>query len=298
MQNVETLYNIGLEQPVVDTFITVAGAVASPRTLRVPVGTAYRDILAAFDIRARQYRVRSGGLMMGSLETDLNQVAVKYSSGLVVLPADHACVDMYERYRTPEQTDRLAKAACDQCNFCTEYCPRYLMGYPVRPETAMRDRMFNTGDPNAHTGNRFCCECNLCTLFACPESLDPKGATVMEKNMLRNEPRQGLPVTPHPMMNYRKVPTRKLMQRLDVLQFQDKAPLSDMELRPEQVRIPLQQHIGAPALTVVETGQRVQRGQLIGKPDGDLSSAVHASVSGTVTDVTETHIVIRGNYAG
>ena len=38
MANVETLINIGLDQPVTHKYLTVAGAVANPVTLRVPVG--------------------------------------------------------------------------------------------------------------------------------------------------------------------------------------------------------------------------------------------------------------------
>jgi Na+-translocating ferredoxin:NAD+ oxidoreductase RnfC subunit len=294
VQNVETLYNLAQDRPVTDTFVTVAGAVDKPATLKIPVGTHYTDILTHFEIQTRNYRIRSGGLMMGTLETGTDQVVTKYSSGIIVLPANHHCVTTWENYRTPEQTDRRAKAACDQCNYCTEYCPRYLLGHPVRPETAMRNRMFNTDDRTAHLGNKFCCECNLCTFFACPEGLDPKGATVIEKQLLRDEKWEGLPVKPHPMMEYRKVPTKKLMQRLDVLQFQDKAPLSDLLIQPKQVRIPLKQHIGAPAIPQVDQGQSVARGQCIAKPDGDISSAIHASMDGIVEAVNNNEIVIRG----
>jgi len=54
---------------------------------------------------------------------------------------------------------------------------------------------------------------------------------------------------------------------------------------PKTVRLPVQQHIGAPAQPVVEVGQRVLKGQLIAEPGGRLSAAIHASVSGTVTAI-------------
>ena len=54
---------------------------------------------------------------------------------------------------------------------------------------------------------------------------------------------------------------------------------------PKLVRLPLQQHIGAPAKPVVEVGQHVKRGQLIAEPGGYVSAAVHASVSGKVTAI-------------
>ena len=54
---------------------------------------------------------------------------------------------------------------------------------------------------------------------------------------------------------------------------------------PNRVIIPLQQHIGAPAKPVVQKGDRVLVGQLIGEAQGAFSAAVHASISGTVVDV-------------
>ncbi len=51
---------------------------------------------------------------------------------------------------------------------------------------------------------------------------------------------------------------------------------------PEQVFIPLNQHIGAPAKPVVEKGQAVKTGEVIGASAGFVSSRVHASISGTV----------------
>ncbi len=54
---------------------------------------------------------------------------------------------------------------------------------------------------------------------------------------------------------------------------------------PEQVIIPLGQHIGAPATPVVQKGDTVKAGQLIGQASGFVSANVHSSVSGTVLAV-------------
>ncbi len=51
---------------------------------------------------------------------------------------------------------------------------------------------------------------------------------------------------------------------------------------PPEVVLPLSQHIGKPARPVVRPGDRVVRGQLIGEPQGYISTALHASVTGTV----------------
>ncbi|MDD3334211.1 MAG: electron transport complex subunit RsxC [Eubacteriales bacterium] len=53
---------------------------------------------------------------------------------------------------------------------------------------------------------------------------------------------------------------------------------------PSRVMIPLQQHIGAPCKPVVQKGDQVKVGQMIGEPVGFVSAAVHASISGKVVD--------------
>lgn len=54
---------------------------------------------------------------------------------------------------------------------------------------------------------------------------------------------------------------------------------------PDQVVIPLSQHLGAPAQAVVAKGDKVKVGTLIAKAGGFVSANVHASVSGTVAKI-------------
>ncbi|MDQ1315840.1 MAG: H+/Na+-translocating ferredoxin:NAD+ oxidoreductase subunit [Pseudomonadota bacterium] len=54
---------------------------------------------------------------------------------------------------------------------------------------------------------------------------------------------------------------------------------------PEKLFIPLRQHIGNPAKPVVEVGDRVLKGQMIGAADGYISVAIHASSSGVVSAI-------------
>ncbi|MDD5539659.1 MAG: electron transport complex subunit RsxC [Candidatus Marinimicrobia bacterium] len=51
---------------------------------------------------------------------------------------------------------------------------------------------------------------------------------------------------------------------------------------PGEVYIPLQQHIGAACVPIVEKGMEVKTGQLIGKSGGFVSSTVHASITGKI----------------
>ena len=54
---------------------------------------------------------------------------------------------------------------------------------------------------------------------------------------------------------------------------------------PEEVLLPMSQHIGAPATPIVKVGDEVKVGQLIAEASGAVSSPVHASVSGKVVKI-------------
>ncbi len=54
---------------------------------------------------------------------------------------------------------------------------------------------------------------------------------------------------------------------------------------PNQVFIPLQQHIGAPCEALVKKGDEVKTGQVIGRSNSFVSSPVHSSVTGKVMSV-------------
>ena len=55
---------------------------------------------------------------------------------------------------------------------------------------------------------------------------------------------------------------------------------------------PLSQHIGAPAVAIVEKGATVKAGECIAKAGNGLSVAIHASVDGVVQQVTDKYITI------
>lgn len=61
-------------------------------------------------------------------------------------------------------------------------------------------------------------------------------------------------------------------------------PIVNMPV-PETVIISLSQHMGAPAVPVVEKGEDVKTGQLIAKADGYVSANIHSPVSGKVSRI-------------
>ena len=56
---------------------------------------------------------------------------------------------------------------------------------------------------------------------------------------------------------------------------------------PKEVRLPISQHIGAPATVAVKVGDKVSVGTLIAEASGYVSSPIHSSVSGSVKKIEE-----------
>jgi electron transport complex protein RnfC len=54
---------------------------------------------------------------------------------------------------------------------------------------------------------------------------------------------------------------------------------------PSQLVLPLDQHIGKPAIPVVKKGQEVVRGEPIAKADGNFSVPLHAPATGRIRDI-------------
>ena len=54
---------------------------------------------------------------------------------------------------------------------------------------------------------------------------------------------------------------------------------------PNEVKVTMIQHIGAPSTPIVQKGDKVLTGQLIGQATGFVSANIHAPISGTVTSV-------------
>ncbi len=63
---------------------------------------------------------------------------------------------------------------------------------------------------------------------------------------------------------------------------------------PPILYLPLQQHIGMPSIPVVESGDKVVKGQLLARPDGYVSAASHAPVAGRVQAIENYAVAGRG----
>ncbi|NNJ52231.1 MAG: NADH dehydrogenase subunit [Ignavibacteriaceae bacterium] len=300
VSNVETLYNIALaekDKPVTQKFICVAGAVKKPSSFFVPIGTSFNDVIEhAGGMKTKEFGIFVGGVMMGHLTFNLDEVITKTSAGLIVLPKDHYLI---KRKNQPEQNwHRIGKSACDQCSYCTEFCPRYLLGYQVEPHKVMRSLGFTkTGAAVWNQMAELCCSCGLCTLYACPEDLYPKEACDKAKAEMGEAGIkfvQQKPVKVHPIKDGRSVPLKQLIMKLKLQDYDVEAPYNSEKIPVKKVRIPLQQHIGTKAKANIKKGESIEAEQMIGKiSDGELGANVHASISGKIKEVTEDFILIE-----
>jgi Na+-translocating ferredoxin:NAD+ oxidoreductase RnfC subunit len=300
VNNVETLYNVSRAAegvPVTEKFVTVAGAVKHPSSFIAPIGMTYRDaIAAAGGASVSSFAVFVGGIMMGKLETNLDLPITKTTAGLVVLPTEHTLV---QRKVQPEKAmHRIGKSACDQCSYCTELCPRYMLGYDVQPHKVMRSLGFTqTGEAIWNQYASLCCACGLCTLYACPESLFPKEACDKSKREMKSAGVvwQGKKeVEPHPMYEGRRTPLKQLVKKLGVAEYDHASEFQSDVHAPAQVEIPLNQHVGEPAQAIVRVGDRVEKGQCIGDvSSGKLGARIHSSIGGVVQSVSASVIISR-----
>lgn len=300
VNNVETLYNVARAAegiPVTETFLSVNGAVRKPGAFFAPVGMTFREVIDhAGGITVPDFGIYVGGVMMGKLTFDLDEVITKTTAGFIVLPKEHILV---KRKSQPERNwHRIGKSACDQCSYCTEFCPRYLLGYNVQPHKVMRSLEFTkTGSGVWNQMAELCCACGLCTLYACPEDLFPKEACDKAKVEMRAagvKYVQETPVKVHPMKDARRVPLKMLIKRLRLQDYDVETPYIEKKPETDTVKLLLQQHIGAPAEPVVTVGDAVKADDLVAATDKEkLGSTIHTPIEGTVREITEDFIVIR-----
>ncbi|MFH2071044.1 MAG: 4Fe-4S dicluster domain-containing protein [Elusimicrobiota bacterium] len=289
VNNVITLINIADAvdggMPVTDRPVTICGAVKKPISIILPVGTPVETaIQLAGGATISDYVILDGGPMMGVVIPE-GHVITKKTSGVIILPPDITASTM--KTSSVSHTVKQVKSACEQCRDCTEICPRFLLGHKF--ECHKIQRSVGAGKFENLTTAFLCSECGLCD-WVCPMRLLPRRVNQEVKKQLISHgiknPHKGVPVAVHSMRQYRKVPPERVMGRLDVLKYDNPAPLTELAEEIRQVRIPLLQNVGVPSEPMVKIGDRVKKGDLIAKiPEGKLSANLHASIDGRITGI-------------
>lgn len=300
--NTETalnIFNAAQGEPVTMKYVTVAGDVPEPITVKVPIGTPMRELIALSGKNDMTgYEVIDGGPMMGPLMKSLDGYVTKKTKGIVILPEDHSLIRRKQKEMRSAVT--LNRTACEQCRMCTDLCPRHLLGHSTSPHKMVRAMSFSKMAGNEDlTVAQTCCQCNLCEYFSCPAGINPKMANVyfmteQRKNGIKHVPTKDK-FEPRAMRDYRMVPSKRLIARIDIKQYDKSAPLNeDPGYTPDVVGISLTAHVGAGANPVVAPGDKVKKGDLIGQiPDGSLGATYHATIDGKVESVDKGIVVIR-----
>ncbi len=303
--NVATLMHVDEAmqgKPIIMKTITVTGAVQKPSVLTAPIGTSLADCLATCGgslVADPAYII--GGPMMGrvidSPEAFAKEVLTKTSGGLIILPKGsplHKNATQNESFMR-----KRAASACIQCRMCSDLCPRNLIGHPFETHKVMQ--AFAAG-MELHSENAtqamMCCECGVCEQFACPMGMSPRRINQVVKGHLRGaqknyEGSREVREYATTWRNYRKVPSKRLAARIGILDYLPMPTPFLGTFAPQEVRIPVRQHIGAPSVPCVQVGTKVQAGTLIADiPEKALGAKIHASMTGTVKEVTTDFIRI------
>lgn len=286
-------------KPFTRKYLTITGEVAEPKVLCVPIGTSYTDcIRLAGGTVVEGWIAVNGGPMMGKV-MDMGEAAgavvTKTTSGILILPEDSAIARANKI--SLEHMKNRAAVACIQCSYCTELCPRHLLGHPLEPHKIMRKLALGADirglleDPDLQRA-ALCCQCGICESYACPMGLQPRRVNALIKEKLGKAgiryPKGEGEYAPLPERRSRKIPTQRAAARAGVLAWYHTELDQMEEYQPDTVTLPLNQQIGAPCQPVVREGDQVSEGQLIAKcPEGKLGANLHASIAGTVTRVGE-----------
>lgn len=305
VSNVGTLVSVDnalAGKPVTRKTLTVTGEAARPGVVEAPIGAsmaACLDFCGGPTVGDPVFIL--GGPMMGRLVTSrealAREVVTKTSGGLIVLPRGHALHEAASL--SPEVMRKRAATACIQCRYCTDLCPRHLVGHSFETHRVMRAFAAGADDSAAARQAAMCCECGACELFACPMRLSPRRINAWLKAFFRREklayegPREVREEQAR-MRPYRKIPTARLAARIGLAPYLGIHPEYLGGLAVDSVRIPLSRHIGAPATPTVRDGARVEAGEVVGEiPEGALGARVHASISG-VARIADGAVIIEG----
>ncbi|MFZ1948249.1 MAG: 4Fe-4S dicluster domain-containing protein [bacterium] len=295
VSNVNTLANVSRAlrgTPVTSRVVSVCGDLERPGIAEVPVGTTVADVLRltgnAGGLEGKS--VLLSGVMMGELCEDTARPVDKRIGAVVVLPNENQVI---VRKSMPLETIvKRAASVCCQCTFCTELCPRHLVGHGITPHKIMRSVGWTRVFTPDIAGAAFCSGCGLCGVYVCPMLLSPDRICFAVKAEMA---RRGLKVDQRPapaeaVRPHRLVPHGRIVEKTGIAAYDRKLEFSGA-LEPDRVAIPLAQHAGAPARAIVRVGEAVTRGRRIGEvPRGEVGADVHASIDGVVTGIN--HCVV------
>lgn len=287
--NVETLCNLAQACPVTHKLVTVAGEVTQPGVWRVPVGMLLSELGQKAGAPKSGVAYICGGPMMGDVVVPAITPVSRITSALLILPADHPVVR--KKTEMLDLVARRARSNCIQCQFCTDLCPRALLGHGIKPHLAMRAFAYNLETAyNPRIGLASCSTCGVCEMSACPLDLSPR-RVILELRKRGSAAEKGTGAN-HPLALERRLPREKLIAKLDLRKYLISVPNKLIELSTRTVYVPLEALGGEMPKPIVKVGDKVAAGTVIAEPAGERGVPAHASIAGTVKGVTRESIVI------
>lgn len=139
--------------PLVETVVTVTGAVGKPANVLARVGTPFSDLIAfCGGLLPDVQKVIAGGPMMGIAVYNLDVPVQKSTSGILAL--------------TSQQAGDTPSTSCIRCGRCAQGCPMHLLPMMLNRLAKLRDweqaEAYHALD---------CIECGSCT-YVCPAKLN------------------------------------------------------------------------------------------------------------------------------
>lgn len=298
--NVETAYNIFkslCDVPVTEKWLTIGGNVPQPIVVKVPINCDVKAVLKAAGIMVPPgHTVLDGGPAMGRIINPNTAKITKTTKSLLILPDEIPAVAL--KSTSIERVLKRASSACCQCSYCTDLCPRHLIGYPLQSHKTLRAVGSNQiGHPDDLLTASLCSGCGVCTYMACCQGIIPSAMMAEVKKSLgknRLAYRSSEPTVPDPERDNRLVPSSRLKGRIGVADFDKPVRFVEGFSVPQEFfTLPLSQHLGKPSVPLVQPGDAVGAGQMIAKAAEGISAALHTPVSGKVLSVTDSYIEIK-----
>ena len=298
--NVETALNaarmLNQSKPVTYKYITIAGEVKNPVTLKAPLGITYGELIElAGGATVENPVLIAGGPMTGNI-CYASDVVTKTSNAVLVMPEHQYIV---QKRITPVGINmKRAMSVCCQCRMCTDLCSRNLLGHPIDPALFMRACTSGiTSQADPYINSFYCSSCGLCELYSCGQNLNPRTLLGLTKAQLRQsgiKPPADIELKEvNKQREFRTVPMSHLISRLGLRKYDVPAPIDETLVKADNVKIMLSQSIGAASVPCVKVGDVVCVGELVGNAPEKLGVPVHSSIDGVVTQVTDKFVAIK-----
>lgn len=299
IQTVINIYEAVTEKtPVTRRLLTCTGEVALPSLVLGHVGVSFREVIelcGGATTTIDEYVILCGTPARGVIVTDIDTPVTGSTTTITVLPADHELVK--ERSQTLGTQIRKIKSVCNQCSFCTELCPVYLLGGKLYPHLIMRQIAYGPAEPEeVILGALLCSECGICEVFACPHKLSPRAVNREIKERLKESLLSGHTsgqLQPRLNRDYRKVPFERLADLFSVGQYAEPPKMEPLETSPGQVELLFEEISAAGVLPRVKIGEEIAAGSLVAEAEGSTGAGLHASISGKVTFLDKERVIIK-----